>query len=100
MNRAQLEESSPSRRAARWTRAFQPHAQRRRNPTPAQAPAPAKAAADGGAKEAPAEEAWRTADPYAFLTKPHENNMVHTTVHFRCGAAAGVLRCAVLRCGL
>lgn len=46
------------------------------------APAAAKAKPAGKAKEEA--EAWRTADPYAFLPKPAENNMVHTTVHFRC----------------
>lgn len=54
-------------------------------------PAAAAAAADGGAKAAAGKggkgeeeaEAWRTADPYAFLPKPQENNMVHTSVHFR-----------------
>ncbi|GAB4821823.1 hypothetical protein N2152v2_008869 [Parachlorella kessleri] len=30
-------------------------------------------------------EAWRTADPYAFLPKPQDNNMVHTTVNFSDG---------------
>ena len=50
--------------------------------------AAAGAAAAGGKKGAGEEagEAWRTADPYAFLPKPQQNNMVHTTVHFRCGA--------------
>lgn len=43
--------------------------------------AKAKAAAKEGDKEEA--EAWRTADPYAFLPKPADNNMVHTTVHFR-----------------
>lgn len=57
----------------------------------------AAAKAPGGAAAAAAkkaeEEAWRTADPYAFLPKPAANNMVHTTVHFRCGALC-MLRCA------
>lgn len=48
---------------------------------------PAAAAPKDGAataaKKVAEEEAWRTADPYAFLPKPQENNMVHTTVHFR-----------------
>jgi glutaminyl-tRNA synthetase len=50
--------------------------------------AAAGAAAAGGKKGAGEEagEAWRSADPYAFLPKPQQNNMVHTTVHFRCGA--------------
>lgn len=44
----------------------------------------ATSAAAAAAKKAE-EEAWRTADPYAFLPKPQQNNMVHTTVHFRWG---------------
>jgi glutaminyl-tRNA synthetase len=57
---------------------------------PAAAPAAAMDAATNGTADAaaakkPEEEAWRTADPYAFLPKPEQNNMVHTTVHFRCG---------------
>lgn len=30
-------------------------------------------------------EAWRTADPYAFLPKPDQNFQVHTTVNFSDG---------------
>lgn len=47
------------------------------------AAAPAKKASEG-------EEAWRTADPWAFLTKPQQNNMVHTTVHFRWAGSLAV----------
>ena len=52
----------------------------------------AAGAAAGGKKGSGEEgaEAWRTADPYAFLPKPQQNNMVHTTVHFRCGGRWGV----------
>lgn len=45
--------------------------------------AAAAAAAKKAETEKEKEEAWRTADPYAFLPKPQQNNMVHTTVHFR-----------------
>ena len=46
------------------------------------AAAAAKAAAEKKAAEA---EAWRTADPYAFLPKPEDNNGVHTVVNFSDG---------------
>lgn len=36
----------------------------------------AEAAAAAAEKKKAEEEAWRTADPYAFLPKPQENNMV------------------------
>ncbi|KAK9818383.1 hypothetical protein WJX72_011738 [[Myrmecia] bisecta] len=48
---------------------------------------PKEPTANGAAKvdKAEAEEAWRTADPYAFLPKPEENNKVHTVVDFSDG---------------
>ncbi|KAL6782008.1 TSQ1 [Auxenochlorella protothecoides x Auxenochlorella symbiontica] len=55
---------------------------------------PAKA--EGGAaagKPGPAaaeEEAWRTADPYAFLPRPEENNKCHTTVAFSDGSQLSI----------
>lgn len=61
---------------------------RKKKPPPPQTAAaaatPNGAAATNKTKEtaaAPVEE-WRNADPYAFLPKPQENNMVHTTITF------------------
>lgn len=50
---------------------------------PAAAPAASKGGDAAAEKKAESAEAWRTADPYAFLSKPEANNMVHTTIHFR-----------------
>jgi hypothetical protein len=50
---------------------------------PAKAPKEKKAPVEAGAKAAEgaaADEAWRTADPYAFLPKPAENNKVRPAV--------------------
>lgn len=52
-------------------------------PKPA-APKAASQANGAAAAAAPDEEAWRTADPFAFLPRPPANNIVHTSVHFRC----------------
>ncbi|PRW56443.1 glutamine--tRNA ligase [Chlorella sorokiniana] len=57
--------------------------EKKKKPVKAAAPAENGAAAAAPAKKASeGEEAWRTADPWAFLPKPQQNNMVHTTVHF------------------
>lgn len=65
-------------------------------------PAAPKAAAQANGAATPAapdEEAWRTADPFAFLPRPAANNVVHTSVHFRSapGRRSHILLC---RCSL
>ncbi len=61
---------------------------KKKKPAKPAKPADGKEGANGAAAAAAAakkaeEEAWRSADPYAFLPKPEDNNVVHTTVHFR-----------------
>lgn len=53
----------------------------------------AEAAAAPAAEDA---EAWRTADPFAFLPRPSENNMVHTTINFSDGTQMRVANSAAM----
>lgn len=50
--------------------------------------------AAGDANKAADAEAWRTADPYAFLPKPEQNNVVHTTVTFSDGGRLNIANSA------
>jgi hypothetical protein len=52
---------------------------------PEKKPPPAAAGSEETAPAAADGEAWRTADPYAFLPKPDQNVMAHTTVLFSDG---------------
>lgn len=63
-------------------------------------PAAPKATAQANGAAAPAapdEEAWRAADPFAFLPRPAANNVVHTSVHFR-SALDATLRYSYCSC--